>query len=125
MESHKRILAILFIISGTLEIVTMLFLSAFFSLLMPFIANEAGPDASWVFEFIVPFFQLIVIGVIVLLSIPSIIGGIALLNKKPWGLTVLLVVGCIGIFSFPIGTALGIYTIWVFAKDRDTQVAQA
>ena len=48
----------------------------------------------------------------------AIIGGISLLNGKSWALTLLLVLGCFKLFSFPFGTALGIYTIWVYAEDK-------
>lgn len=118
MEIHKRILAILYIISGSLQILGMLFVSAFMSVIIPFIMDEAGPEAQWVFVWIVPFIRMIAIGIIILFSIPSIIGGIGLLNNKSWALTLLLVLGCFKLFSFPIGTAIGIYTIWVYSEDH-------
>jgi len=118
MEVHKRILAILYIISGSLQILGMLFVTAFMSVIIPFIMDEAGPDAQWVFVWLVPFIRMIAIFVILLFSIPSIIGGIALLNNKSWALTLLLVLGCFKLFSFPIGTAIGIYTIWVYSENH-------
>jgi len=118
MEVHKRILAILYIISGSLQILGMLFVTAFMSVIIPFIMDEAGPDAQWVFVWLVPFIRMIAIFIILLFSIPSIIGGIALLNNKSWALTLLLVLGCFKLFSFPIGTAIGIYTIWVYSENH-------
>jgi len=118
MEIHKRILSILYIISGSLQILGMLFVSAFISVIIPFVMDEAGPDAQWVFVWIVPFIRMIAIGIIIIFSIPSIIGGIGLLNNKSWALTLLLVLGCFKLFSFPIGTAIGIYTIWVYSEDH-------
>ena len=118
MEIHKRILAILYIISGSLQILGMLFVSAFMSVIIPFVMDEAGPDAQWVFVWIVPFIRMLAIGIIIIFSIPSIIGGIGLLNNKSWSLTLLLVLGCFKLFSFPIGTAIGIYTIWVYSEDH-------
>jgi len=118
MEVHKRILAILYIISGSLQILGMLLVTAFMSVIIPFIMDEAGPDAQWVFVWLVPFIRMIAIFIILLFSIPSIIGGIALLNNKSWALTLLLVLGCFKLFSFPIGTAIGIYTIWVYSENH-------
>jgi len=123
MKEHKRVLAILFIISGSLEILFMLLLRTLFSTLFMFLADEAGEEGRWVFEWLLPFLQYLAIGVICIIAIPSIIGGIAVLNEKKWGLTLLLVMGCLGIFSFPIGTALGIYTIWVYSKDKKEPTA--
>lgn len=118
METHKRILAILYIISGALQIIGLLFVSLFMSFIIPFIMEEAGPDAEWVFVWLVPFIRIIAVVVILFFSIPSIIGGVGLLNSKSWALTLLLVLGCFKLFSFPIGTAIGIYTIYVYSESN-------
>jgi len=125
MDIHKRILAILYIISASVQILAMIILSSIISLIIPFIMEEAGPEAQWVFVWIVPFIRVIAFGIIVLFSIPSIIGGIGLLNNKPWALTLLLVLGCFKLFSFPIGTAIGIYTIWVYAENHKKTSTQS
>jgi hypothetical protein len=107
MESHKRVVGILYIVTGILQFIGMLLLSVLISSLIPFIADSAEENTRWVFEWI-----------IVLFSIPSIIGGGALLQGKSWALTLVLILGCFKLFSFPIGTAIGIYTIWVYAEDK-------
>lgn len=118
MESHKRILAILYIISGALQILILLFVSTFISMFIPLITDQADPDAQWVFTWIVPFIQIIATIGILLFSIPSIIGGIGLLNNKSWAMILVLILGCFKLFSFPIGTAIGIYTIWVYSESN-------
>jgi len=118
MESHKRVVGILYIVTGILQFIGMLLLSVLISSLIPFIADSAEENTRWVFEWIVPFINIIVAIVIVLFSIPSIIGGGALLQGKSWALTLVLILGCFKLFSFPIGTAIGIYTIWVYAEDK-------
>ena len=118
MEAHNRILAIVYITAGSLQILGMIILSSIISVILPFIMDDAGSEAQWVFEWVIPFIQFIAIGIILLFSIPSIIGGIALLNNKKWALTLLLVLGCFKLFSFPIGTAIGIYTIWVYTQNQ-------
>lgn len=118
MENHKRILGILYIVSGVLQALGMLLISIFVSALLPFIIEQADADTHWIVEWIVPFISTLSMIIIVLFSIPSIVGGISLLNRKSWALTLLLVLGCFKLFSFPFGTALGIYTIWVYSEDR-------
>jgi hypothetical protein len=39
--------------------------------------------------------------------------GFALLNRKPWGRTLAIVAAVLSLIKIPIGTALGIYTLWV------------
>jgi len=118
MESHKRILGILYIIAGSLQVALLAGLSVFISTLFPFIANEAGPDSAWIIELIGSLIPFLLWTIILIFAIPSIIGGVAILNNKPWALTLLLVMGCFKLFSFPIGTALGVYTIWVYAESN-------
>lgn len=118
MDVHKRILAILFIISGVLQILVMAIVSAVISIIFPVAMDHAHVDDQWVLMWVVPIVQTIAIILVFVFSIPSIIGGFALLKGKKWALTLLMVLGCFKLFSFPIGTALGIYAIWVYAEEH-------
>ena len=47
-----------------------------------------------------------------------IIGGIGLLYNKKWGRIFLIIASIVGLFSFPIGTVVGIiFLIFLFKKD--------
>lgn len=118
MESHKRVVGILYIVTGVLQFIIMLLVSVLISSLIPFIADNAEENARWVFDWLVPFINIIAAIVIIFFSIPSVVSGAALLQGKSWALTLLLILGCFKLFSFPIGTAIGIYTIWVYAEDK-------
>jgi hypothetical protein len=50
---------------------------------------------------------------LILVSLPGMIAGLGLLKMRPWARIVAIVVGVLHILSFPFGTALGIYTLWV------------
>jgi hypothetical protein len=41
--------------------------------------------------------------------------GFALLQRKPWGRALAMVIGILALIRIPLGTALGIYTLWVLA----------
>ena len=119
MENHKRILGILYIISGILQILMLIFVSTLIATLFPLIFDQADAEGvEWIVTWIIPFVRVISITVIVLFSIPAIIGGWGLLNQKDWAMPVVLVLGCFKLFSFPLGTALGIYTIWVYLENN-------
>jgi hypothetical protein len=45
----------------------------------------------------------------------SFIVGFSLMNRKPWGRTLAIVVAILQLIKIPFGTALGIYTLWVLA----------
>lgn len=123
MESHKRILGILFIISGILRVFGIIFLMGFFSVLMPFLIQEVSADEAWVFEWLERSMQLFGWGFLIVFAIPRIIAGIGLINKKPWALMMALIWGCLGVFSFPLGTALCGYTIYVYIEDNKAKRA--
>ncbi len=118
MEAHKRILGILFIVSGMFQIIGMIFLTALLSVILPLAFGHLDFKEQWVLVWIIPFVRFISVFVIVLFAIPSIIGGWGVLQEKKWAMTLVLVLGCFKLFSFPIGTALGIYTIWVYTEEH-------
>lgn len=126
MDSHKRLLAILHIVYGTLQIVFFVFLNLVISTLLPLIEAEMqGSDeeglaiVKMVFSFLRSFFVILIL----FFPLPSIIGGIAQLNNKSWGLPLLLISGCLGLLNLPIGTALGVYTLWVYLENQKEKKA--
>lgn len=59
---------------------------------------------------------------LLVLSIPKIIAGIGLLRKKEWARILTLVVAFISLLSFPLGTALAVYSIVILLKDDTIQL---
>jgi hypothetical protein len=57
-----------------------------------------------------------------LLASPGLIGGIYLLKRRPWARILVLVLGFLNLIHIPIGTALGIYTIWVLLKNESAEL---
>jgi len=47
-----------------------------------------------------------------LLSIPGLIAGIGLFKRKEWARILTLIISIISLLNFPIGTAVGVYSIW-------------
>jgi hypothetical protein len=40
-----------------------------------------------------------------------------LLRRKNWGRILAIIVGVLDLANFPIGTAIGIYSLWVLLQD--------
>ena len=53
-----------------------------------------------------------VLGLLVVISIPGIIAGWGLLKRKSWARVLALVLSFLGLMNVPLGTLLGVYTIW-------------
>lgn len=50
------------------------------------------------------------------LSAPSLIGGIGLLKRKEWARILVLIVSGLELLNIPIGTAVGIYSVWALVQ---------
>jgi hypothetical protein len=59
---------------------------------------------------------------VAIFSVPNIICGWGLLRRKSWSRVFALVLGCLGLLSFPFGTALGVYTLWLLTKPEAQQL---
>ena len=53
------------------------------------------------------------------------IAGWGLLQREPWGRLLALVLGFISLFNIPLGTALGIYTLWVLLPAQSDEEYRA
>lgn len=118
LDSHKKVLGILYLISGTLTAFGMLILNAFLSVIFSLAMQEVEPHEREVMELVLSFIQYLPAFVILVISIPTIIAGIGLLTQKSWATLLALIVGCLKLFSFPIGTAIGVYAIWIYSEDQ-------
>jgi hypothetical protein len=54
-------------------------------------------------------------------SVTDIISGRGILRQKPWAWNIVIVRAVMDLFVFPIGTALGIYSIWGLTHDVATE----
>jgi hypothetical protein len=124
LDNHKRILGILYLISGALSVLGMLLLNAFFSVIFSFALQEADPEERQAVEFALSIVQFVPVIVIIFFSVPTLIASYALLTRQTWGTMFALIVGCLKLFSFPIGTAIGVYSIWIFTEDQKLKKSQ-
>ncbi|HTH53512.1 MAG TPA: hypothetical protein VL495_06155 [Edaphobacter sp.] len=57
----------------------------------------------------------VIVTVAITMAALALVAGYGLLTRKPWGRVLAIVLGVLALFKFPVGTALGIYTLWVLA----------
>lgn len=50
----------------------------------------------------------------------DIVAGLGLLNEERWARILGIVLGVLNLIRFPLGTALGIYTLWVLLQEETT-----
>ena len=57
---------------------------------------------------------------LLILSVPGIIGGIGLLQNLEWARILVIILAVLNLFNIPLGTALGIYSFWVLLHQDTT-----
>jgi len=58
----------------------------------------------------------------VVLALPGIIAGIGLFKKKEWARILTLILSVLDLINFPIGTAVGIYSIWALSQTETVEL---
>ena len=53
-----------------------------------------------------------------IISIPGLIAGIGLFKRKEWARILTLILSVIDLFNIPIGTAVGVYSIWALVQEE-------
>ncbi len=56
-----------------------------------------------------------------LLALPGLAAGYGLLKRKSWGRILGVIVGVLSLMNFPLGTAVGVYTLWVLLQEDATE----
>lgn len=63
--------------------------------------------------------------IILLLSLPGLIAGIGLLRLRPWSRLLTLILAVFDLMAVPVGTAFGLYAIWVLVQDETVALFEA
>lgn len=108
-ESHISLVGILHLVHSGL----MLLIGALIFGLLAGIGAVSGDDDAMLVLGIV---GTVVGGIMLFLSIPGIIGGIAILQRARWSRIYMIVLSALKLIDIPFGTALGIYTIYALLR---------
>jgi len=65
-----------------------------------------------------PLVLYVIGGSLLILGTGGVCVGLGLMQHRPWARTAALILGVLAIFHPPLGTALGIYTLWVLLADE-------
>jgi len=57
-----------------------------------------------------------------IISIPGIIGGVGLLNRREWARILVIVISALHLINIPIGTIIGGYSIWVLVQPETVRL---
>lgn len=101
MIDHIRVLGILSILTGVVSGVT--------GFLFLFVIDHA----VLLNDYVPAFVMFIWMAFMVILAIPYIVMGAGLLRLRSWARPVGMIVATFGLIDIPLGSALGLYGLWV------------
>lgn len=118
MRDHVRILAILHIVFGALGALAAVALLFLFGGMAGLVGLNERPEEAAVAIPVMMGVGLFLFVLLAALSVPGIICGLGLMNFRPWARILGIVLSAISLLNVPIGTALGIYGLWVLLSER-------
>ncbi len=108
---HIRVVAWLHVVGAFLLAATGVFLFFFFA------GMGAGAEDPEAFRILGALgFSLVLF--MFLIALPGLLAGYGILKRRPWSRVLGIVVGTLDLPLFPIGTVIGVYTLWVLL-DRE------
>jgi hypothetical protein len=118
-EDHNRTLGILHLVYGGLHGLFTLAMIGLF--LFVFGAVESAPGSKEMDGF---FFLLmaVIMTFTLIFTIPSFVAGYGLMKRKSWAKLWGMIGGVIAGMSFPLGTALCVYTLWFLLGDQGKEL---
>ena len=118
MRDHVRILAYLHIVFGALGMTAAVIVLFVFGGIAGIVgaANPGNAEAWHVAMPILGMVGLVISLCVLLLSLPGIIAGFGLLRFRPWARILTIVLSALHLPGVPIGTAIGIYGLWVLLQ---------
>lgn len=122
MTTHVKVLGILHIVLGALGVLAGLGLLALFGGIAGLVDATADFRDARV---AIPILQIIawaLFGFLSVISLPGIIAGIGLLQFQNWARILTIVLSALDLLNVPIGTALGIYGLWVLLSPGTEQL---
>lgn len=118
MRDHVKILGILNIAMGCLSAVAGVIVLLIFGGLAGVVGVSATDQDAAVAAPVIAIVGVCIAIFLLVLGLPAIVGGWGLLKFKPWAKILVLILSVLHLFHIPLGTALGIYGLWVLLNDE-------
>ena len=121
MTTHVKVVAVLYIAFSAIGLIAATFLGLALGVAGGVVGAHADAHDAAIALPIIGLAGSALIVFILALSLPGLITGIGLLKMKPWARIAGMVLAVLHLINIPLGTALGIYALWVLLnKETET-----
>ena len=119
METHVKVLGALQIAMGAFGLFAAVVLVLVFGVASSAVGMSGDPEATFALP-IIGITGVALVAFLVLLSLPGVVIGIGLIQRRPWARIAGIVLSILGLTMVPFGTIVGVYGLWVlFSKDTE------
>jgi hypothetical protein len=125
METHVKVLGALQIAMGAFGLFAAVVLVLVFGVASSAVGMSGDPEATFALP-IIGITGVALVAFLVLLSLPGVVIGIGLIQRRPWARIAGIVMSILGLTMVPFGTIVGVYGLWVlFSKETEQLFAVA
>ena len=118
MEGHVKTVGILHIALGALGVIGALVVVLIFGGAAALVDFNAPEHEARIAVPIIGVAGGAIAIFILVLSVPGIVVGIGLYGLRPWARTFGILISALDLVNVPLGTALGIYSLWVLMHSQ-------
>jgi hypothetical protein len=120
MNTHVKVLGVLYIALSTLGLMLALFMGLIFGTATGVVGMNADSRDAAIALPIIGLAGTMLVVFLVALALPGLVAGVGLLQLRPWGRILGIVVAILHLIHIPFGTLVGIYGLWVLLN-KDTE----
>lgn len=113
MLTHVKVLAVLYLVMSGIGLLFAVLIFFALGAAASIVGMSASPDDAAVAMPILGLTGTALSMMLLVLSLPGLVTGWGLLKLRPWARIVGIVLAVISLINFPIGTAIGVYGLWV------------
>lgn len=125
MQTHVKVLGVLYLAVGGCMLVAALFLVVTMGGAAGIVGAAADPEDAAIAIPILGIAGTALAGFLGLFALPSLITGYGLVTFKPWARIVGIVLSAISLINIPFGTIIGVYGLWVLLSKETERLFDA
>lgn len=117
-HDHNKLISIFFHIQGALQVLAGVVIVLIYAGMGTFFLAVSSKGEEMLVGGVFVVVALVVGAVILLLAAVDFYAAVKIAKVQKIGRTLGIVLGILSLFSFPLGTALGVYALWFFFGDE-------
>ena len=125
MQTHVKVLGVMYLAVGACMLLLALFLAMTMGSVAGIVGATAEPQDAAIAVPILGIAGTALVAMLGIFSLPSLITGYGLLYFKSWARIVGIVLSAVSLINIPLGTAVGVYGLWVLLNKETERLFDA